>query len=87
MELLKVREHPLFSSVLASSSCVITIIETHVNQEVLDAIDMINGFRADTKHLLLSVPKFDETMFKNITINYAVNIKQSEGGEVIINSQ
>ena len=87
MELLKIREHPLFSSVLASSSCVITIIETRVNQEVLDAIDMINGFRADTKHLLLSVPKFDETMFKNITINYAINIEQSEGGEVNINSQ
>ena len=87
MELLKVREHPLFSSVLASSSCVITIIETRVNQEVLDAIDMINGFRADRKHLLLSVPKFDETMFKNITINYPINIKQSEGGEVNIKSQ
>ena len=80
-ELSKVREHHLFSSVLASSSCIITIIETHDDDETLDAIDMMNGVRADRKQLLLLVPTFDITKFKNITINYDVAIEHSDGGD------
>ena len=81
----KVREHHLFSSVLASSSCVIAIIQTYLDDEVLNAVDIVNAFRADRKHLLLLVPTFDETMFKNTTINYAVTFENSDGGEVNIN--
>ena len=84
-ELSKVRAHHLFSSVLSSSSCVITIIETYDDDEVFDAIDMMNGFRADRKHLHILIPTFEENMFKNITINYAVNIEHNDGGEVNIN--
>ena len=84
-ELLKVRKHHSFLSVVASSSCVITIIQTFDEDEFLDAIDMMNGFRAERKHLLLLVPTFDEKLFKNITINYAVTIKHSDGGDVNIN--
>ena len=86
-ELLKVRGHPLFSSVLASSSCVNTIIETYADPDnkVLDAIDMMNSIRADRKHLLLLVPSFDADIFKNLTINFVVTIEHSDGGEVSIN--
>ena len=83
-ELSKVIGHHSFSSVLASSACVNTVIETYVNDEVLYAIDMVNGFRADRKYLLLLVPTFDKTMFKNITINYAVTIDHIDGGEIDI---
>ena len=82
-ELSRVREHILFSSVLASTSCVITIIETNVDDEVLDTIDMMNRFSAERKHLILLVSTFDATLFKNITINYAVTIEHSVGGESI----
>ena len=81
-ELSQARKHRLFSSILASSSCVIGIIETYVHDEILDTIDMMNGLRADRKHLLLLAPTFHETMFRNITINYAVTIEHSDGGEV-----
>ena len=81
----KIREHHLFSSILASSSCIIAIIETNVDDEILDTIDMMDGFRADRKHLLLLVPAFDETMFRNITINNAVTIEHSDDGDVNIN--
>ena len=68
--------------VLASSSCVITIIETYDDDEVFDAIDMMNGFRANRKHLHILIPNFEENMFKNITINFAVTIEHSDGGDV-----
>ena len=69
---------------MASSSCIIAIIETYVDDEILDTINMMDGFRADTKHLLLLIPAFDETMFRNITMNYAVTIEHSEDGNVNI---
>ena len=74
-ELLKVRDDRLFSSVLASSRCFITIIKTNGSDGVLDVIDMVNDFRADFKHLLLIIPTFNENMFSNITINYDVSIE------------
>ena len=83
-ELLKVRGNLLLSSVLASSSCLITIVETHADDEVLDVIDMVNDFRADRKRLLILAPTFNETMFKNVTINYDVRIKHSYGGDISI---
>ena len=85
-ELLKVRGHILFSSVLASSSCLITIVDTHSGDEVLDVIDMVNDFRADRKRLLILAPTFNETMFKNVTINYDVTIEHSYGGDINIDT-
>ena len=71
------------SSVLASSSCLITIVEIHgAGDEVLDVIDMVNDFRADRKRLLILTPSFNETMFKNVTINYDVTIEHSYGGDI-----
>ena len=82
--LLKSRDSPLFSSVLFSSSCIVTIIKTNGNDGVLDVIHMVNDFRADRKHLLLLVPTLNETMFKNITNNYDVTIEHRDEGNVNI---
>ena len=84
-ELLKVRGNLLFSTILASSSCIITIIETSLDHDILNMIDMVNSFRAERKRLLLLIPTFNETMFKNIMINYDVTIEHSDGGDVNIN--
>ena len=70
------------SSVLASSSCLIIIVETYADNQVLDMIDMVNDFRADRKHLLILAPTFNEAMFKNVTINYDVTIEHSYGGDI-----
>ena len=76
------------SSVLASSSCLITIVEIHSEgDEVLDVIDMVNDFRADRKRLLILAPTFNEAMFKNVTINYDVTIEHSYGGDITIVSR
>ena len=72
------------SSVLASSSCLIIIVETYADNQVLDVIDMVNDFRADRKRLLILAPTFNETMFKNVTINYDVTIEQSYRGDISI---
>ena len=85
-EFLKLRHNHLFSYALASSSCLISIIETFSEDEVLDLIDMVNDFRADRKSLLLKVPTFNENMFKNITINYDVTIEHRDEGNININT-
>ena len=72
------------SSVLASSSCLIIIVETYADNQVLDVVDMVNDFRADRKRLLILAPTFNETMFKNVTINYDVTIEHSYGGDISI---
>ena len=82
--LLKSKDNPLFSSVLASSSCVVSIIEANDNEEVLNVIEMVNDFRVDRKHLLLLVPTLNETMFKNTTINYDVIIEHRDQGNINI---
>ena len=69
------RESLLFESVLSSSSCLITIVETYVIGEVFDMIDMVNSFRVGRKHLLVLTPTLKDIMLKNITINYDVTIK------------
>ena len=80
MELLKVRNDHLFLSVLASSQCFIITIKSNGSDGVLDVIDMVNNFRADFKHLILIIPRFDESMYKNITINYDVSIEHMDEG-------
>ena len=88
-ELLKGRNDHLFSSVLASSRCFITIIKANGGDWVLDVIDMVNDFRADFKHLLLIIPTFNENMLNNITLNYDVSIinHREEGNINIIISR
>ena len=81
-ELLKVRDNPIFSSVLALSSCLIIIIETNYENGILDVIDMVGDFRAERKHLLVIVPKYNEEMLKNITINYEVTFEHRDEGNI-----
>ena len=80
-ELLKVRYDLLFSSALASSSCLITIIETNGDDRVLDVIGIVNEIRVERKHVLLIVPTFNEDNFKNITTNYEVTIDHQDKGK------
>ena len=81
-ELLKLRDGILFSSILASSLCLMTIIETNSDDGILEIIDMVNDFRVDTKHLSLKVSNFNENMLGNITINYDVTIEHRAKGKV-----
>ena len=77
----------MFSSILPLSSCVIAIIEADAESEILDAIDMMNGCRAERKYLILLVHTFDDTLFKNITIDHAVIIEHRDGGDIITDEQ
>ena len=81
-DLLKLRDDILFSSILASSLCLITIIETNNDERILEVIDMVNDFRVDRKHLSLKVPNLNENMLGNITINYDVTIEHRSKGKV-----
>ena len=83
-ELLNRRDRLSFLSVLVSSSCLITIAETSVTEEVFDIIHMVNGFRVERKHLLVFTPTFNETMFNHLSIAYDVTIEHSLGGKFII---
>ena len=83
-EVLKLRGDPLFSSILSSISCLVTIVETDIAEEGLRLIDMVNELSVATKYLLLNVPTFDLTAVKNQTINFQVMVNHGESGNTIM---
>ena len=79
-ELLKMIGNPLFPSISASISCLISIVETDDNEEVLKLIEMINNLSVTKKYMLLIMSTFDSTMFSNLTINFQVMVHHSNTG-------
>ena len=79
-EVLKLRGNPLFSSLINSISCLVTIVETDNNEEVLRLIEMVNELSVTKKHLLLILPTFDSTTVQNLTINFQVIVNHGEAG-------
>ena len=58
-ELLKLGEIDLLTDILASTSCLITIVEVDDLGEAFKIIDMVNEFPVSKKHLVVIVPKLD----------------------------
>ena len=83
-EVLKLRGSPLFSSILNSISCLVTIVETDIAEEGLRLIEMVNELSVATKYLLLIVPTFDLTAIENQTINFQVIVNHGESGNKIL---
>ena len=81
---MKLRGDPLFSSILNSISCLVTIVETDIAEEGLRLIDMVNELSVATKYLLLIVPTFDLTAVENQTINFQVMVNHGESGNKIL---
>ena len=79
-ELLKLRGNLLFSSISASISCLVTIVETDDNEEVLKLLNMMSDLSVAKKYLLLILPTFDSTKFANLTVNFQVMIHHKETG-------
>ena len=83
----------MLSSLLASTSCLFTIVETDDIEEVLRLIDMVNVLSVDEKYLLLIVPTFDSAAIQNfqqfwngenMTINYNVVVHHKNAGDNLI---
>ena len=79
-ELLKLGENPLFLSLFASISCLVTVAETDDNDEVLELLEMVDGLPVAKKYLLLIISTFDSTKFANITINFQVMMHHKKTG-------
>ena len=62
----------MFPSLTDSVSCLVTIVATDNNEEVLKLLEMINHLSVAKKYMLLIVSTFDPTMFTNLTINFQV---------------
>ena len=92
-ELLKLGEINLLTDILASTSCLITIVEVDDLGEAFKIIDMVNKFPVSKKHLVVIVPKLDSNGLhrhlairesQNTTINYNVVVHQKHEGESFI---
>ena len=77
-EVLKLRGNPLFQSLLASISCLVTIAETYDDEELLKVIEMMNDISVSKKYTLLIVSTFDSTKFLNLTINFQVMVHHED---------
>ena len=83
-DLYEARYDLVYSSVLVSSSCLITIVETNSDFWALAVIYVVKYFRVERKHLVLIVPTFNENTFKNLTLNYDVTIENRDKGKLNI---
>ena len=80
------RGNPLFSSLAASFSCLVTIVETCNVEEVWKLIEMVNEISVAKKYLLLivHVPTFDSSAVQNITTNFQIIVHHGVTGEVFL---
>ena len=80
---MKVTGNPLFSSLVVSFFCLLTIIETSKVEEVLKLIEVVNEISVAKKYLLLIHPTFDSTAVQNLTINFQIMVNHGEAGELL----
>ena len=79
-ELIEQRGNPLFSSVVASVSCLVTIVETHDKEDMLKLIEMVDDFSVAKKYLVLIAPTFGGAQLQNLTISFQTMILHRETG-------
>ena len=82
-DIINLRENPLFPSILAPISCLVTIVETDASDEVLKLLDMLHHLSVAEKYLLLIVSTFDTTSLENKTINFQLIVHDKEKGWII----
>ena len=83
-ELLKLEGNPLFQSLLASISCLVTIAETDDDRELLKLLEFMGDLSVAKKYMFLIVSTFDSTKFLNVTINFQAIVHQKETGLIIL---
>ena len=60
---------------LAHSSCLKTIVETHKSEEVSQMVDLVDSLKVKEKHLLIKMPMaMNTTLLSNKSINFKVYI-------------
>ena len=72
--LLRASEDPKFISLLASTSCLVTIAETNNDKDIMSLFDLMNRIRVSDKHLFIKTPVLNYNLLHNKTINYKVFI-------------
>ena len=83
--LLEVKEHPQFSVMLSTVKCLIALVDTYVDDEVSQLIDMVNKLEVESKYLIfmVMVPSLNATLLQNKTINYNVAVAYRGAGTKI----
>ena len=79
-DILKFRGNSLFKSLLDKSSCLTTLLEVKYENDVLDVINMINGYHLIKKHIHFIVHTFNNSMFQNLALNYDVILHEKNAG-------
>ena len=74
-QLLNVRDDERFSSIIASTSCLVAIAETNISEEVSQLIDFMTDLRVTNKRLLvLMSTKLDINLLNGKRTNFNVLI-------------
>ena len=77
--LLKASENPMFNSLIASIHCLVTIVETIYDEDILILFEIMDRIRVE-KYLFIDTPQFDYNLLQNRTINYKVFISHQNKG-------
>ena len=79
-EMLKLTGNPLLSALVASTSCLITIVETEDHEEMMKLLEVMDGLSVAKKFVLLIVSTFVPKKIVNLTINFKVMVHHKESG-------
>ena len=75
--------NPLFPSIFASISCLVTIVETDASDEVLKVVDMLHHLSMPEKYLILIASTLNKTSLENMTINFQLTVHDKDKGLII----
>ena len=75
----KASENPMFNSLIASIHCLVTIVETIYDEDILILFEIMDRIRVE-KYLFIDTPQFDYNLLQNRTINYKVFISHQNKG-------
>ena len=71
---MRASEDPKFISLVASVSCLVTIVEISYNKDIMILFEIMNRIRVTKKYLFIETPVLNYNLLQNKTINYKVFI-------------
>ena len=79
-EMLKLLGNQLLSALVASTSCLITIVETEDHEEMMNLLEVVKSLSVAKMFVLLIVSTFVPKKIVNLTINFKVMVHHKESG-------
>ena len=82
LALSRASETPNFISLIASTSCLVTIVETSSENDIMTLFDIMKKIRLIEKYLFIETTVLNYNLLQNKTINYKVFINHLWKGKL-----